>query len=193
MTNAREHLLAQSQILRDAGFRSEHRYPHASCVVMRVRQRKAKFIAKFPASNNLEWGRVHLLREAYALGRAQDVAGVAHRVAIYEAEGGLLVLVREFVNGLRLMDWKALGQAPDPAAITHLRDVLIQTIGSLHEAGLCCLDINEVNIIVFAQGEPCVIDLGSSQFQEHLTPDGFESLKRQDLEALDGLLPPAKP
>ena len=114
------------------------------------------------------------LREVLALSRVShpNVVGLHGFWQWPDTQAHCLVVVMEYVEGLRLEEWT---RAQNPSALVALRWVLgvARALEAVHAAGLLHLDVKEANIIVRqSDGEAVLVGFGVSVAQSSSSDSG---------------------
>jgi len=126
---------------------------------------------KFVALSNLAPDAQELLRaEATALAKVSHPCVVPlHDVLV---EGGSVLLVMEHVAGPTVDVWVSQHQPPLEVLLALLAQCA-GGLGAVHDAGLVHGDVKPANILVRADGRPCIIDFGLARVTgAHLPPGG---------------------
>ncbi len=115
-----------------------------------------------PAEKNYQWGLQEFLKEAQALARFKHPNIV--RVLRFLEANGTAYMVMEYEQGESLAAYlKRHGGFLEESALMKIFLPILSGLQAVHEAGLVHLDIKPDNIYLRENGEPMLIDFGSSR------------------------------
>jgi len=114
------------------------------------------------AEKNYQWGLQEFLKEAQALARFKHPNIV--RVLRFLEANGTAYMVMEYEQGESLAGYlKRHGGFLEESALMRIFLPILSGLQAVHEAGLVHLDIKPDNIYLRQDGEPMLIDFGSSR------------------------------
>ena len=108
------------------------------------------------------WALDRFLQEGQSLAKCKhpNVVGVAN---IFK-ENGTAYMVLDYEEGQSFASWlKVLGRPPSQVEIDAVLTPLLDALGYVHAQGLLHRDIAPDNIMIRANGQPCLIDFGSAR------------------------------
>ncbi|MEM7674455.1 MAG: NERD domain-containing protein kinase family protein [Myxococcota bacterium] len=111
---------------------------------------------------------------------------------ILAVDAGGLMLILSFVEGVTGADWAGAGDPLTPAQLERLGKGLLGAVGALHEAGWVHRDVKPANVMLRANAEPVLIDLGLGTLADdtdQLTV-GTVDYKDPNVYQLGRLIPP---
>ena len=108
------------------------------------------------------WALDRFLQEGRSLARCKhpNVVGVAN---VFK-ENGTAYMVLDYEEGHSFASWlKVLGRPQSQVEIDTILTPLLDALGYVHSQGLLHRDVAPDNIIIRANGQPCLIDFGAAR------------------------------
>jgi serine/threonine protein kinase len=131
--------------------------------VYAARTRSATIVPRTGAAfDDYKWGLAEFLKEAQALARFKHAHIV--RVLRFLEANGTAYMVMEYEEGATLSaHLQKHGGMPDEASLLRVFLPILDGLQAVHDAGLLHLDIKPGNIYLRSNGQPMLIDFGSSR------------------------------
>ncbi|PIN81739.1 hypothetical protein COV11_01330 [Candidatus Woesearchaeota archaeon CG10_big_fil_rev_8_21_14_0_10_30_7] len=170
-----------------------------SCIVYKVLSDKNFRIMKLGYKDkNDGWDYQHVNRENEVLNCITGVNNISQKIKTYSSDNKrsflsklfnpssqdivYIALLKEYIEGTELKE--------NRISSTRQQIALIEAVKAVHEAGYARLDITPRNIIITANCDPYIIDLGHAQTKKELqknTAYNFQKRTYQDFYDLEEL------
>lgn len=136
-------------------------------------------------SKTFSWALDRFLEEGRSLAKCAH-PGVVSVTDVFEANN-TAYMVLDYEEGLNFKDWlTALGRPPTQEEIDAIIEPLLDALEYVHAQGMLHRDIAPDNIVIRADGSPCLIDFGSarqavaerSEMMSAIVKNGFSPLEQ---------------